>query len=71
MEQIVHDQIGIDDLSYKDEDGSVSGEDVIRDIIKQGKILVNERCKIENEKNEKIQTDKFPDEQIVTNDYYW
>lgn len=71
MEKIVQDQLSIDDLSYSDEGGNVSGEDVIRDIIEQGKKLVNERRIIEQGKDEKFQTEEFPDEQIITNNYYW
>jgi len=71
FEQIVKDQLGIDDLSYEDQDGIVSGEDVIMDVIEQGKFLVNERRKrkIETEKN--IQIEKIPDEQLIMKDYYW
>ena len=52
-------------------DNIISGEDVIMDVIEQGKFLVNERRKrkIETEKN--IQIEKIPDEQLIMKDYFW
>jgi len=71
LEHIVQAQISINDLSYRDEEGIVSGEDVLRDIIAQGKILVYERNKMKMEKNEKSQPQELPDEQTITNNYNW
>jgi len=71
MENIVQAQISIDDLSYKDGDGIVSGEDVIRDIIEQGKILVNQKRKMKIETNKKSEIEVLPDEDIITNNFYW
>ncbi len=71
LEQIVQDQLGIDDLSYEDQEGTVSGEDVIRDIIEQGKFLADKsrKSKIETEKN--IQIGELANEQILTKNYLW
>ena len=71
LEQIVKDQVGIEDLSYEDQDGTVSGEDVIRDIIEQGKFVVSERRKREIDTGKNVQIKEFPDEQILTKDYFW
>ncbi|MEC8940681.1 MAG: hypothetical protein VYC92_07140 [SAR324 cluster bacterium] len=73
MEQIVLDQLCVADLSYKDEDEEeeVSGEDVIRDIIEQGNSLAKERRREQQETEEKEQTEAAPDEQVITQSYYW
>ena len=73
MEQIVLDQFCVADLSYKDEDEEeqVSGEDVIRDIIEQGNSLAKERRREQQETEEKEQTEAAPDEQVITQSYYW
>lgn len=71
MEQIVQEQLCVEDLGYKDGDGQVSGEDVIRDIIDQGSKLASERRQQEQEikKNEQIEAE--PDEQVIKTNYYW
>ena len=71
MEQIVLDQLCVADLSYKDEEEQVSGEDVIRDIIEQGNSLAKERRREQQETEEKEQTEAAPDEQVITQSYYW
>ena len=71
IEQVVQDQLCVEDLSYKDDTGQVSGEDVIRDIIEQGKILAKERRREEQETEEKEQAEAEPDEQVITQTYYW
>ncbi len=43
MEEIVQSQILIDELAYEDEEGVISGGDVIVDIIEQGALLNKER----------------------------
>ena len=70
MEQIVLDQLCVDDLSYKDEEEQVSGDDVIRDIIEQGNSLAKERRREQQETEDKAQTEATPDEQIITQTYY-
>jgi len=60
----------VEDLSYKDDEGKVSGENVIRDIIEQGNILAKERRRIEQESQEKEQAEAEPDEQVITQTYY-
>ncbi len=70
MEQIVQDQFCVEDLSYKDDEGKVPGENVIRDIIEQGNILAKERRRIEQESQEKEQAEAEPDEQVITQTYY-
>ena len=70
MEQIVQDQLCIEDLSYKDEEEQVSGENVIRDIIEQGNLLAKERRKKQLETQEKEQIEDAPDEQVITQTYY-
>ena len=39
LEILINDQITLDELSYSDENGFVSGEDVIKDVIDQGNSL--------------------------------
>ena len=70
MEQIVQDQLCVEDLSYKDEEEQVSGEDVIRDIIEQGNLLAKGSRREEQEIEDKEQTEATPDEQIITQTYY-
>ena len=70
MEQIVQDQLCVEDLSYKDEEEQVSGDDVIRDIIEQGNLLAKERRREEQETEDKEQSEATPDEQIITQTYY-
>tara|TARA_Y100001970_G_scaffold293417_1_gene440057 strand:+ start:69 stop:965 length:897 start_codon:yes stop_codon:yes gene_type:complete len=71
LEKIVQDQLEIDDLGYEDEGEIVTGEDVIKDIFKQGQLLAKERNlnKIENKKS--IEIAEIPDEKILTKNYYW
>ena len=71
MEQIVQEQLCVEDLSYKDDERQVSGEDVIRDIIDQGSRLTSERRQQEKEieKNEQIEAE--PDEQVIKTTDYW
>ena len=71
MEQIVQDQLSVEDLSYKDEEEQVSGDNVIRDIIEQGNLLAKERRWEEKETEDKEQTEVTPDEQIITQTYYY
>ena len=65
MEQIVQEQLCVEDLGYKNDEGQVSGEDVIRDIIDQGSRLASERRQQEKgiEENEQIEAE--PDEQVI------
>ena len=70
MEQIVQDQLCVEDLSYKDEEEQVSGDDVIRDIIEQGNLLAKGSRREEQEIEDKEQTEATPDEQIITQTYY-
>ena len=71
MEKIVQEQLCVEDLSYKDDDGQVSGEDVIRDIIDQGSRLASERRQQEKEIEENEQIEAEPDEQVIKTNYYW
>ena len=71
MEQIVMDQLCIEDLSYKDGEDQVAGDDVIRDIIEQGNSLSKERRREERETEEKELAEVAPDEQLITRTYYW
>ena len=61
----------MEDLGYTDNDGQVSGEDVIRDIIEQGEKLSRERRQQEQKTEEKEQAETEPDEQIIRATYYW
>jgi hypothetical protein len=70
MEQIVQDQLCVEDLSYKEEEEQVSGDDVIRDIIEQGNLLAKERRREEQETEEKEQAEAEPDEQVIRATYY-
>ena len=67
----VQDQLGIDDLSYEDQEGMVSGEDVIRDIVEKGSFLAKERQKNKMNSEKNIHIEELPDEQILTKDYFW
>ena len=71
MEQIVMDQLCIEDLSYKDGEDQVSGDDVIRDIIEQGNSLAKERRREKQKTEEKELAEVAPDEQVITRTYYW
>ena len=71
MEQIVQGQLCVEDLGYKDDEGQVSGEDVIRDIIDQGSRLASERRQQEQEIEENKQIEAEPDEQVIKTTYYW
>ena len=71
MEQIVMDQLCVEDLSYKDGEDQVSGDDVIRDIIEQGNSLAKERSREKQKTEEKELAEVAPDEQVITRTYYW
>jgi len=71
MTQIVLEQLHVDDLGYSDNEGKVSGEEVIRDIIEQGSELVAKRKSSEQEVKGRNQTEESPDEQVITTTYYW
>ena len=71
MEQIVMDQLCVEDLSYKDGEDQVSGDDVIRDIIEQGNSLAKERRREKQKTEEKELAEVAPDEQLITRTYYW
>jgi len=71
MKQIVLEQLHVDDLGYSDNEGKISGEDVIRDIIEQGSELVAKRKSREQEIKGRKQAEESPDEQVITTTYYW
>lgn len=71
MEQIVQEQLCVEDLGYKDDEGQVSGEDVIRDIIDQGSRLASEKRQQEKEIEENEQIEAKSDEQVIKATYYW
>ena len=71
MKQIVLEQLHVDDLGYSDSEGKVSGEEVIRDIIEQGSELVTKRKSREHKIKGRKQAEESPDEQVITNTYYW
>jgi len=71
LEQIVQDQVGIEDLSYEDQEEVVSGEDVMGDIIEQGKFVANERRKSKIDSQKNVRMEELPDEQILTKNYFW
>jgi len=71
LEQIVKDQVSVNDLSYEDDIGIVNGEDVIRDILKQGESLAKERIKSEIDSGKKLENDILRDEQVITKNYSW
>ena len=71
MEQIVQGQLCVGDLGYKDDEGRVSGEDVIQDIIDQGSRLVSEKRQQEKEIEENEQIEAEPDEQVIKTTDYW
>ena len=71
MEQIVLEQLHVDDLGYSDSECKVSGEEVIRDIIRQGSELISQRKSREQEIKGRKQAEESPDEQAITTTYYW
>ena len=71
MQQIVQDQLCVEDLGYTDNEGQVSGEDVVRDIIEQGEELSRERRRQVQKIEEKEQVETEPDEQVIRTTYYW
>jgi len=71
MQQIVLDQLRVEDLAYTDNEGQVSGEDVIRDVIEQGEKLSRERRMQEKENKEKKQPETEPDEHVIGETYLW
>ena len=71
MKQIVLEQLHVDDLGYSDSEGEVSGEEIIRDIIEQGSVLVAKRKSREQETKGRKQAEGIPDEQVITTTYYW
>ena len=71
MKQIVLEQLHVDDLGYSDSEDKVSGEEVIRDIIEQGRELVAKRKSREQEIKGRKQAEESPDEQVITTTYYW
>ena len=68
LEATVQDQIAVEELGYEDDEGEVSGEDVIADIIEQGSVLAKERFQARQEAEEQA---VMPDEQVITTTYYW
>ena len=71
MKQIVLEQLHVDDLSYSDGEGKVTGEEIIQDIIEQGSELVAKRKSREQEIKGRKQAEESPDEQVITTTYYW
>ncbi|MBS1254491.1 MAG: hypothetical protein MAG581_00286 [Deltaproteobacteria bacterium] len=71
MDQIVQDQLHVDDLGYSDSEGTISGDDVVRDVIQQGSQIAAERRQMEQQLGEKKLVDKTPDEQVITTTYFW
>ena len=71
LEQIVQDQVAVDDLSYEDDMGIVNGEDVIRDILKQGESLAKKRIKSEVGEGKNFGNDVLGEEQVIAKKYSW
>ncbi len=71
LEQIVQDQVAVDDLSYEDDIGIVNGEDVIRDILKQGESLAKKRIKSEVGEGKNFGKDVLGEEQVIAKKYSW
>ena len=71
MKQITLEQFHVDDLGYSDGEGNVSGEEVIRDIIRQGSELISQRKSREQEIKGRKQAEESPDEQVITTTHYW
>ena len=68
LDATVQDQITVAELGYEDDEGEVSGEDVIADIIEQGSALAKERFRARQDGEEQA---TLPDEQVLTTTYYW
>ncbi len=68
LDATVQDQITVAELGYEDDEGEVSGEDVIADIIEQGSALAKERFRARQDAEEQA---TLPDEQVLTTTYYW
>ncbi len=68
LEATVQDQIAVEELGYEDDEGEISGEEVIADVIEQGSALAKERFQARQEAEEQA---AMPDEQVITTTYYW
>ncbi len=68
METLTQEQIRVADLGFEDEEGVVSGTDVIEDIIAQGSEIAQARAQEQRQRQIQFET---PDEQIITTTYYW
>lgn len=67
MENIVHSQISADELSYETEEGFVSGEEVLEDVIAQGSVISQTRFKERQAQEEaSAQQQTMPAEEIIT-----
>ncbi len=67
MESLVQEQLAVEELGYEDEEGEVTGEEVIADVIEQGSRIMHDRNLHENQPEDK----EIPDEQIITTTYYF
>ena len=70
MEKIVQDQISEDDLAYEDEEGLISGHDVLQDVILQGDQIFKKRFKAQQER-EVRQTQEEIEEVTIIEDPGW
>ncbi|MGA1598580.1 MAG: hypothetical protein ACO4AU_05980 [bacterium] len=72
MGELTQQQLLVDQLGYEDEEGEVSGAEVIQDVIEQGSEIAQERIRRqEQEAREREIAFQTPDEQIITTTYYW
>ncbi len=70
MEQIIEEQLHMEDLGYSDSEGKFSGEEVIQDIIHQGRELATKRKRREQEISGIKHLEESPDERVITTTYY-
>ncbi len=70
MDNIVQEQLCVDDLGFEGDEGEVSGEDVISDIIEQGSEIASERRQKQLVAEEAEQERAIPNEQVITTTYW-
>ncbi|MBF0349734.1 MAG: hypothetical protein HQM11_01815 [SAR324 cluster bacterium] len=73
MESIVHNQVSLEELGYEDDDGSVSGNEVLTDIIEQGAALNQQRQEEQRQQEQEAErlNQTSPDDEIITTTTYY
>lgn len=67
MENLVQEQLAVEELGYEDEQGLITGEEVIGDVIEQGGQIKHDKRRDDFESED----EELPDEQIISTTYYF